>query len=52
MPTCHGSYDKVGHSQLMKAVLFGIFFMLIVIVYWLTSACPTAHNLCLRLSYY
>lgn len=57
-----GSYDKVGHSQLMKAVLLSIFFMPSVVVNWLTSACPvsktTAHNFiffllgCLRLSWY
>jgi len=59
MPSWHGSYDKVGHSQLMKAVLFSIFLMLCVVVNWLTSAWPvsktTAHNFilflgCLRLS--
>lgn len=48
MPSWQGSYDKVGHSQLMKAVLFSIFFMLNVVVSWLTSYATvsktTAHN--------
>lgn len=49
MPSWHGSSVEVGHSQLMKAVLFSNFFMLLN---WLTSACPYQRQLLIISQFY